>query len=226
MARINVNPNRMELSKLKKRLVVAKRGHKLLKDKQDALIKAFLERARAGKALREKVEAELQECYGTFAFSRAQTTPEILEQALIFPGARCTLSVAWRNVMSVMVPKYDVKQEGNPVNYGFASVPLLLDVALEQFSKLILRLLELAAEEKAIRLMAGEIERTRRRVNALEYVMIPNLQETIRYISMKLDEQERSTLSCLMKIKEMVGLALFPATNLLPLFLIYLHLHS
>ena len=166
MARINVNPNRMELSKLKKRLVVARRGHKLLKDKQDALIKAFLERARAGKALREKVEAELQECYGTFAFSRAQTTPEILEQALIFPGARCTLSVAWRNVMSVMVPKYDVKQEGNPVNYGFASVPLLLDVALEQFSKLILRLLELAAEEKAIRLMAGEIERTRRRVNA------------------------------------------------------------
>jgi len=204
MARINVNPNRMELSKLKKRLVVAKRGHKLLKDKQDALIKAFLERARAGKALREKVEAELQECYGTFAFSRAQTTPEILEQALIFPGARCTLSVAWRNVMSVMVPKYDVKQEGNPVNYGFASVPLLLDVALEQFSKLILRLLELAAEEKAIRLMAGEIERTRRRVNALEYVMIPNLQETIRYISMKLDEQERSTLSRLMKIKEIV----------------------
>ena len=184
MARINVNPNRMELSKLKKRLVVARRGHKLLKDKQDALIKAFLERARAGKALREKVEAELQECYGTFAFSRAQTTPEILEQALIFPGARCTLSVAWRNVMSVMVPKYDVKQE--------------------QFSKLILRLLELAAEEKAIRLMAGEIERTRRRVNALEYVMIPNLQETIRYISMKLDEQERSTLSRLMKIKEIV----------------------
>ena len=204
MARINVNPNRMELSKLKKRLVVARRGHKLLKDKQDALIKAFLERARAGKALREKVEAELQECYGIFAFSRAQTTPEILEQALIFPGARCTLSVAWRNVMSVMVPKYDVKQEGNPVNYGFASVSFLLDVALEQFSKLILRLLELAAEEKAIRLMAGEIERTRRRVNALEYVMIPNLQETIRYISMKLDEQERSTLSRLMKIKEIV----------------------
>ena len=113
MARINVNPNRMELSKLKKRLVVARRGHKLLKDKQDALIKAFLERARAGKTLREKVEAELQECYGTFAFSRAQTTPEILEQALIFPGARCTLSVAWRNVMSVIVPEYEVHQEGS-----------------------------------------------------------------------------------------------------------------
>ena len=205
MARINVNPNRMELSRLKKRLAVAKRGHKLLKDKQDALIKAFLERARAGKELREAVEKELAECYGTFVLSRAQTTPEILEQALIFPGAESKLTVNWHNVMSVMIPEYDVKQEGNPVNYGFVNVPLLLDSALEQFSKLILRLLELAAEEKAIRLMAGEIERTRRRVNALEYVMIPNLTETIRYISMKLDEQERSTLSRLMKIKEIVS---------------------
>ena len=205
MARINVNPNRMELSRLKKRLSVAKRGHKLLKDKQDALIKAFLEKARAGKELREAVEKELAECYGTFVLSRAQTTPEVLEQALIFPGAKSTLSVDWHNVMSVMVPEYDVKQEGNPVNYGFVGVPVLLDSALEQFSKLILRLLQLAAEEKSIRLMAGEIERTRRRVNALEYVMIPNLTETIRYISMKLDEQERSTLSRLMKIKEIVS---------------------
>ena len=203
MARINVNPNRMELSRLKKRLAVAKRGHKLLKDKQDALIKAFLEKAR--KELREAVEKELAECYGTFVLSRAQTTPEILEQALMFPGAKSTLSVSWHNVMSVMVPEYDVKQEGNPVNYGFVNVPLLLDAALEQFSDLIVRLLHLAAEEKAIRLMAGEIERTRRRVNALEYVMIPNLAETIRYISMKLDEQERSTLSRLMKIKEIVS---------------------
>ena len=189
-----------ESHRLKKRLSVAQRGHKLLKDKQDALIKAFLEKARAGKELREAVEKELAECYGTFVLSRAQTTPEVLEQALIFPGAKSTLSVDWHNVMSVMVP-----QEGNPVNYGFVGVPLLLDSALEQFSKLILRLLQLAAEEKSIRLMAGEIERTRRRVNALEYVMIPNLTETIRYISMKLDEQERSTLSRLMKIKEIVS---------------------
>jgi V/A-type H+-transporting ATPase subunit D len=194
----------MELFRLKKRLSVAKRGHKLLKDKQDALIKAFLERAREGKALREQVEAELKDCFGAFVLSRAQTAPEVLEQALMFPGAKCSLSVTWKNVMSVIVPEYDVKHEGNPVNYGFASVPLLLDVALEQFSKLILRLIELAAKEKAIRLMAGEIERTRRRVNALEYVMIPNLGETIRYISMKLDEQERSTLSRIMKIKDVV----------------------
>ena len=204
MARINVNPNRMELSRLKKRLVVAKRGHKLLKDKQDALIKAFLERAREGKVLREQVEEELKDCFGAFVLSRAQTTREVLEQALMFPGAKCSLSATWKNVMSVIVPEYHVTQEGSPINYGFASVPLLLDVALEQFSKLVLRLLELAAKEKAIRLMAVEIERTRRRVNALEYVMIPNLSETIRYISMKLDEQERSNLSRLMKIKEIV----------------------
>jgi V/A-type H+-transporting ATPase subunit D len=194
----------MELSRLKKRAAVAKRGHKLLKDKQDALIKAFLERAKEGKALRERVEAELKECFSTFVLSRAQTTPEVLEQALMFPGAKCRLSVTWKNVMSVLVPEYDVKQEGSPVNYGFALVPPLLDVALSQFSGIILRLLDLAAKEKAIRLMAVEIERTRRRVNALEYVMIPNLAETIRYISMKLDEQERSTLSRLMKIKEIV----------------------
>jgi V/A-type H+-transporting ATPase subunit D len=192
----------MELSRLKKRLVTAKRGHKLLKDKQDALIKAFLESAREGKALREQVEAELKDCFGAFVLSRAQTTPEVLEQALMFPGAKCSLSVTWKNVMSVMVPKYDVKQDGNPVNYGFAAVPLLLDVALERFSKVILRLLELAAKEKSIRLMSIEIERTRRRVNALEHVMIPNLSETIRYIGMKLDEQERSTLSRLMKINK------------------------
>lgn len=204
MARINVNPNRMELSKLKKRLIVAKRGHKLLKDKQDALIKAFLERAREGKVLREEVEKELKDSNGAFVLARAQTNPAFLEQALMIPGAKCTLSVSWKNVMSVMVPEYDVKNEGHPVNYGFASEPLLLDVALEQFSALIIRLLELAAKEKAIRLMAGEIERTRRRVNALEYVMIPNLKDTIRYITMKLDEQERSTLSRLMKIKEIV----------------------
>jgi len=204
MARISINPNRMELFRLKKRLVAAKRGHKLLKDKQDALIKVFLEKAYAGKALREQVEAELKECFGSFVLSRAQTTPEVLEQALMFPGARCSLSVTWKNVMSVLVPEYHVKQEGNPVNYGFASVPILLDVALEQFSKLVLQLIKLAAEEKAIRLLVKEIERTRRRVNALEYVMIPNLIETARYISMKLDEQERSNLSRLMKIKDIV----------------------
>ncbi len=205
MARVNVNPNRMELSRLKKRLVVARRGHKLLKDKQNALVKAFLEKARAVKAAREKVEGELTSCYQSFLMARAQTLPAMLEQALMISGSTCKLSVTTRNVMSVIVPEYEVHQEGSTFNYGMATTPASLDVALESFSKIIPRLLQLAADEKAVALMSTEIERTRRRVNALEHVMIPNYAETIKYISMKLDEQSRSTTSQLMKVKEMVS---------------------
>ena len=205
MARVNVNPNRMELSRLKKRLAVAIRGHKLLKDKQDALIKAFLEKARAVKAAREKVESELVSCYRGFLMARAQTLPSMLEEALMISGSTCTLDVKTRNVMSVIVPEYEVHQEGSTFNYGMATTPASLDVALEDFSKVIPSLLQLAADEKAVALMSTEIERTRRRVNALEHVMIPNYAETIKYISMKLDEQARSTTSQLMKVKEIVS---------------------
>ncbi|HCL79064.1 MAG TPA: V-type ATP synthase subunit D [Synergistaceae bacterium] len=204
MAHLNVNPNRMELSRLKKRLVTARRGHKLLKDKQDALIKAFLERAREGKAIREEVEKELEASYGSFLLARAQTLPAMLEQALMVSGAKCDIEISRHNVMSVMVPDYTTHQDGVALNYGLASSLGSLDVALERFAKLIPKLIALAAKEKAIHLMAVEIERTRRRVNALEYVLIPNFADTIRYITMKLDEQERSTLSRLMKIKEIV----------------------
>ena len=205
MARVNVNPNRMELSRLKKRLAVAIRGHKLLKDKQDALIKAFLEKARAVRAAREKVESELVSCYQSFLMARAQTLPAMLEQALMISGSTCTLDVKTRNVMSVIVPEYEVHQEGSTFNYGMATTPASLDVALEDFSRVIPSLLQLAADEKAVALMSTEIERTRRRVNALEHVMIPNYTETIKYISMKLDEQARSTTSQLMKVKEIVS---------------------
>ncbi len=202
--RQNANPNRMELSRLKKRLVVAKRGHKLLKDKQDALIKEFLQRAKAVKRRREEVEEKLQQCYGTFLLARAQTLPAMLEQALMMPGSRCSLQVRSRNVMSVVVPEYEVRQEGNVRNYGLATTGGSLDVALEHFSQIIPELIRLAADEKGLRLMALEIERTRRRVNALEHVLIPSFVETIRYITMKLDEQERANLSRLMRIKEIV----------------------
>lgn len=205
MARVNVNPNRMELSRLKKRLAVAIRGHKLLKDKQDALIKAFLEKARGVKAAREKVEGELVSCYRSFLMARAQTLPAMLEQALMISGSVCTLDVKTHNVMSVIVPEYEVHQEGSTFNYGMATTPASLDVALEDFSRVIPALLQLAADEKAVALMSTEIERTRRRVNALEHVMIPNYAETIKYISMKLDEQARSTTSQLMKVKEIVS---------------------
>ncbi|MCD6183353.1 MAG: V-type ATP synthase subunit D [Thermovirga sp.] len=202
--KLNVNPNRMELSRLKKRLVVAKRGHKLLKDKQDALIKAFLDLAREIKKLREEVEEELAECYRSFLLARAQTLPAMLEQSLMISGTKINLSVKYKNVMSVVVPEYQVEQSGSILNYGLATSPGSLDVALERFSSVIPKLISLAAKEKSLNLMAAEIERTRRRVNALEHVLIPSFAETIHYIKMKLDEQERATLSRLMRVKEIV----------------------
>jgi len=203
--RQNVNPNRMELSRLKRRLVVAKRGHKLLKDKQDALIKAFLFKARKVKDMREEIEVELSECYRSFLLARAQTLPVMLEQALMISGTSLDLKVSHTNIMSVIAPVYTFDaNRGSALSYGLATTTGALDVALEGFSKLLPRLIELAAEEKALRLMAVEIERTRRRVNALEHVLMPSFTETIRYITMKLDEQERANLSRLMKIKEIV----------------------
>lgn len=204
MARLNVNPNRMELSRLKKSLIVAKRGHKLLKDKQDALIKAFLEKARKVKEQREEIELELRSCYEGFLLARAQILPAMLEQALMVPGARCEISVTHKNLMSVMVPEYAINQEGQTLNYGFATTLGSLDVSLERFSDLMPKLIALSAEEKAISLMSIEIEKTRRRVNALEHVLIPATVETIKYITMKLEEQERAALGRIMKIKDIV----------------------
>ena len=201
---LNVNPNRMELSRLKRLLVVAKRGHKLLKDKQDALVKEFLVRARAVYELRPEVERELNDCYGGFLMARAQTLPQMLEQTLMAAGGDLRVEVEYKNVMSVRVPEYVLPEQRAELGYGLATSPGSLDVALEKFLKVMPKLVHLAAEEKAVRSMALEIERTRRRVNALEHVMIPSYTEAIRSISMKLEEMERSTLSRLMVIKEIV----------------------
>ncbi|EFQ23919.1 V-type ATP synthase subunit D [Aminomonas paucivorans] len=201
---LNVNPNRMELSRLKRRLVVAKRGHKLLKDKQDALIKEFLQRARDVKALREAVEEELKLCYQSFLLARAQTLPSMLEQALLLASGRLEVRGTSRNVMSVNIPEYQLQAQESRLSYGLLTSPGSLDVALERFVRLLPKLIQLAAAEKALRLMATEIERTRRRVNALEHVLIPSFIETIRGISMKLDEMERANLGRLMRIKEIV----------------------
>ena len=198
---LNVNPNRMELSRLKRQLVVAKRGHKLLKDKQDALVKV---RARSTYELRLSVEKELGECYGGFLLARAQTLPQVLEQTLMAASGDLRVNVEYRNVMSVRVPEYELPEQQSELNYGLAASPGSLDVALEKFLAVMPKLVHLAAEEKAVRAMALEIERTRRRVNALEHVMIPSFTEAIRSISMKLEEMERSTLSRLMVIKEIV----------------------
>jgi V/A-type H+-transporting ATPase subunit D len=194
----------MELSRLKKRVVTARRGHKLLKDKQDALIKEFMQKARDVKRLRDEVEAELAVCFQSFQLARAQTLPSMMEQALLMAGGETGVTTTYRNVMSVNVPQFTLKERPIKLSYGLASSPGSLDVALERFSRVIKRLVELAAEEKGLKLMSLEIERTRRRVNALEHVMIPSFTEAIRNISMKLEENERSTLSRLMVVKEIV----------------------
>jgi len=201
---LNVNPNRMELSRLKKRVITAKRGHKLLKDKQDALIKEFMQKARDVKKLRDEVESELHICFQSFQMARAQTLPSMIEQALLMAGGETSVTTTYHNVMSVNIPSFTLEERPIKLSYGLGSSPGSLDVALERFSKIIRRLVELAAEEKGLKLMSLEIERTRRRVNALEHVMIPSFTEAIRSISMKLEENERSTLSRLMVVKEIV----------------------
>jgi V/A-type H+-transporting ATPase subunit D len=194
----------MELSRLKKRVVTAKRGHKLLKDKQDALIKEFMKKARDVKKLREEVEDELHKCFQSFQMARAQTLSSMIEQTLLMAGGETSVKAAYHNVMSVNIPRFSLAEMSVKLSYGLASSPGSLDVALERFSKIIRRLVELAAEEKGLMLMSLEIERTRRRVNALEHVMIPSFTEAIRSISMKLEENERSVLSRLMVVKEIV----------------------
>ncbi|HHW30848.1 MAG TPA: V-type ATP synthase subunit D [Clostridiaceae bacterium] len=208
MAIMRVNPTRMELTRLKKRLVVARRGHKLLKDKRDELMKKFLDLARKNKEFREKVEKMLMEVHSNFLVARAVMSSEVLEEALMFPKERVSLEVSSKNVMSVEVPVLDYKTEsndpGNIFPYGFATTSGELDGAIKALSGVMPYMLQLAEMEKTAQLLAEEIEKTRRRVNALEYVLIPQLTETIRYITMKLDENERGNLTRLMKVKDMM----------------------
>lgn len=208
MARLNVNPTRMVMSKLKGQLKVAIKGHKLMKDKRDELMRIFLDLAREIKALREEVEPMLEEVYGSFSVARAVMTPEMLEEALMYPKQSVNLVASEKNVMSIDVPSFDFEQEntqtGSVYPYGFATTSGELDKSIEKLSVLFPKLLQLAGMEKEAMLIADEIEKTRRRVNALEYVKIPNYKETIKYIKMKLDENERGNQTRLMKVKDMM----------------------
>jgi len=208
MALINVNPTRMELTRLKKRLKVARRGHKLLKDKRDELMKKFLELVRKNKELREKVEEMLMKVHSSFLIARAVLSAEVLEEALMFPKQSVSLEVSTENIMSVDVPVLEFKTKsddaGDIFPYGFISTSGELDNAILNLSEVLPYMLELARMEKTAQLLAEEIEKTRRRVNALEYVLIPQLAETIKYITMKLDESERGNLTRLMKVKDMM----------------------
>lgn len=210
MAKLNVNPTRMELTGLKKRLSTAKRGHKLLKDKQDELMRRFIELIRKNKSLRMEVEGELQDSFKDFLLASAVMSPEILEEAVAFPKENITVDIKKKNVMSVNVPVMNFirKLEGDAGSiypYGFAQTSSELDDAISKLYGIMSKLLELAEVEKACQLMADEIEKTRRRVNALEYRTIPELEETIRFIRMKLDESERSTITRLMKVKDIIS---------------------
>ncbi len=208
MARLNVNPTRMVLTSLKKKLAVATRGHKLMKEKRDELMKQFLELARQNRALREEVERQLAEVYRNFAIANAVMSSEMMEEALMYPKQGVSIELGKRNVMSVDVPVFGftttTADETDIYPYGFATTSGELDKAIARLSEVFPVLLQLAAMEKEASLLAEEIEKTRRRVNALEYVMIPNLRETIKYIKMKLDENERGNQTRLMKVKDMM----------------------
>ena len=208
MERLNVNPTRMMLTNLKKRLATSTRGHKLLKDKRDELMKEFLELARENKELRVRVEQELNRVYESFSIASAVMSREVLEEALMYPKQGVELGVSGKNVMSVDVPVFSFKTTAeDPTNiypYGFANTSGELDSAIEDMASAFPLMLELAAKEKEAQMLAAELERTRRRVNALEYVKIPQLQMTIRYIRMKLDENERGNQTRLMKVKDMI----------------------
>jgi len=208
MAILRVNPTRMELTRLKIRLRTARRGHKLLKDKRDELMKQFLDIMRRTRDLRTEVEASLVRAHASFTVASALMSPEMLEQSLVYPKQNVTLGMSYKNIMSVNAPVYSIATKnddpGEIYPYGFAATSGELDDAITALSESFKAMLELAQIEKTMQLLAQEIEKTRRRVNALEYVMIPQLEETIKYITMKLEENERGNLTRLMKVKDMI----------------------
>ena len=208
MAEIRVNPTRMELKKLQTRYQTARRGHKLLKDKRDELMRRFLDVVRRDKELRVRVEEALQRAYGSFALASAVSNPKMLEEALMLPRGESELSVSYRNEMSVTVPDFSWQESAaggcDSYNYGLAFTSGELDSALFELGAIREDMLRLAQLEKETQLLAEEIERTRRRVNALEHIMMPRYLAAIRGIKMKLEENERGNITRLMKVKDMM----------------------
>ena len=208
MPSTTINPTRMELTRLKGRLKTAQRGHKLLKDKRDELMKQFMDVVRENRALRRRVEEALMRAHGSFTVASALMSPEMLEQSLLCPKQSVELDMTFENIMSVNVPEYHFHTKNDDPSqiypYGFAQTSGELDDAVSELSGVFQDMLKLAQIEKTSQLLAEEIEKTRRRVNALEYVKIPEMQSSIKYITMKLDENERSNTIRLMKVKDMI----------------------
>ena len=204
---MRVNPTRMELTRIKRRLVTAKRGHKLLKDKRDEMVRQFILLVRENNRLRKEVERELSAALSQFALARSVSEPELMEEALLYPARKVRVDMGIRSVLSVHVPTLCVPEESmqkTSLSYGLAETSAQLDGAIAGLAEMLPKLIRLAEVEKSCDLLADEIEKTRRRVNALEYVMIPQFEETIRSITMKLDENERGNLTRLMKVKSMI----------------------
>ena len=208
MAVNNIIPTRMELTRLKKKLNTAVKGHRLLKDKRDELMREFLELVKVNMELREKVEKGIEAANRNFVLAKAGMSEQTLRTALLAPKQEVTLVQDKKNVMSVDIPVFDFKNrtpdENDIYSYGYAFTSGDLDGAVDSLSAVFPDMLRLAEVEKSCQLMAAEIEKTRRRVNALEHVIIPETQEGIKYITMKLDENERSTQVRLMKVKSMM----------------------
>lgn len=206
MAVLNVNPTRMELTTLKKKLAVARKGHKLLKDKRDEMMRQFLDIVRENRALRLEVEGELATAEKSIMMAKAVMGRSDLTAALMLPKNRIRLETDEKNIMSVAIPRFRLSEPlgQNILSYGFANTSGELDEGLKRLGSVFPKLIRLAEQEHAVQLLASEIEKTRRRVNALEHVMIPNYMDTIRYITMKLDENERSNITRLMKVKDMM----------------------
>ena len=208
MASTAITPTRMVLNQLKGRLKTARRGHKLLKDKRDELMRQFMDVVKRNKELRIRVEEGLTAAFASLQVASAIMSPEMMEQALLYPRQSVELGMTFKNIMSVNVPRYSFRTKNNDPSevypYGFAQTSGELDDALEKLSLVFQDMLELAEVEKTMQLLAEEIEKTRRRVHALEYVMIPDLEKNIKYITMKLEENENSTKVRLLKVKEMV----------------------
>ncbi len=208
MAKRQVNPNRMELLRLKRQLVTARRGHKLLKDKRDELMRQFLDIIRKNKVLRETVEEKLEATNRQMLLARAVMSPEILGSALMAGHELLEINIDTHNIMSVNVPVFTspflISGQIENLPYGMASTSPELDMAIMTLNEVFPQMIELAEAEKTAQLLADEIEKTRRRVNSLEYILIPELKESIRSISMKMDENERGNLTRLMKVKDMI----------------------
>lgn len=202
--KMQVSATRMQMMKLRKRLAVARRGHKLLKDKQEELMRQILDLIKEVRKHRTKAEAETGRVLGRFAVARNAFEPKYLDEAVMLPTRKVSVQVETRNILNIKVPVFKKEISGRMRCYGFATTSGELDFALMALDGLLDSLLVLAEKEKTLELLASELEKTRRRVNALEFVLIPDIQEAVKFIALKLAESERSALTRLMRVKEII----------------------